>query len=91
MSEIVGQGISRENLEGAFNNFIDRISNDEHASRGLGRRSGGSAGDLGLQRGGDELHPLFSGLGLAEGHLGLSAPRLVTRQPKLGCHNPVRP
>ncbi len=29
MSEIVGQGISRENLEGAFNNFIDRISNDE--------------------------------------------------------------
>ena len=29
MSEIVGQGISRENLDGAFNNFIDRISNDE--------------------------------------------------------------
>lgn len=29
MSEIVGQGISRENLEGSFNNFIDRISNDE--------------------------------------------------------------
>ena len=30
MSEIVGQGISRENLDGAFNNFIDRISNDEN-------------------------------------------------------------
>ena len=29
MSEIVGQGISRANLEGAFNNFIEKISNDE--------------------------------------------------------------
>ena len=91
MSEIVGQGISRENLEGAFNNFIDRISNDEMLREELGRRPGGSAGDLGLQRGGDELHPLFPGLGLAEGHLGLSAPRLVVRQPKPGCHNRVRP
>ena len=35
MSEIVGQGISRENLEGAFNNFIDRISNDEQLREDL--------------------------------------------------------
>ena len=83
MSEIVGQGISRENLDGAFNIFIDRISNDEKLRGGNRRRPGRCPGNLGLHRRGDGLNPLLPRLGLAQRQLADSSSWLVA--PTLHC------
>ena len=66
MSEIVGQGISRANLEGAFNNFIEKISNDEQFRDELIANPAEVLARLGPERGRIELHQVFSRLGLAE-------------------------